>query len=75
MEVGNAIKENRQKLTPSLTQKELATKVNLSTSALATYENGTAKPEQKVLVNLEKVLGVKLRGNDIGQPRFGPKKT
>jgi len=61
-------------MTPSLTQKELATKVNLLPSVLQSYENGSAKPDQKVLSNLEKVLGIKLRGNDIGQPRFGPKK-
>ncbi|KAK5942306.1 multiprotein-bridging factor 1 [Knufia obscura] len=73
-EVGEAIKNRRQELNPPLKRDQLATKVNLKPTDLETYENGTAKPDQKVLAALEKVLGVKLRGNNIGEPRF-PKKS
>jgi len=74
LEVGNAIKDGRMNMNPPQTQKELANKISLNPSILATYENGTAKPEQKVLMGLEKTLGIKLRGNNIGKPLFGPKK-
>jgi len=72
--VGNAIRDRRQKMTPPLKQPELASKAYISVPVLQTYENGTAKPEQKVLGALEKVLGIKLRGDNIGAEKF-PKKA
>ncbi|KAK5099157.1 multiprotein-bridging factor 1 [Exophiala xenobiotica] len=74
LEVGKAIAERRQKMNPPLNREQLATKVSLGPSVVAAYENGTAKPEQKHLISLEKVLGIKLRGNNIGGSLFGPKK-
>ena len=57
-----------------LTQKELATKINEQPKVIAEYESGKAQPNQQTLAKMERVLGIKLRGKDIGQPLAGPKK-
>ncbi len=75
-EVGKAMARRRQEMEPKLTQKELATKANVPLAVVIDYErpNSTAAPNVEYLMKLEKVLGIKLRGKDIGASRFGPKK-
>ncbi|KAI9090081.1 multi protein bridging factor 1-domain-containing protein [Phlyctochytrium arcticum] len=73
LSVAKAIQQARQ--AKGLTQKDLATKINEKATVVNEYETGRApNPNQQVLAKMEKVLGVKLRGKDLGQPLGGPKK-
>ena len=58
-----------------LSQKDVAQKINEKPSVLQDYEAGRAIPNPQILAKLERVLGVKLRGNDIGKKLEGPKKS
>ncbi|KAH3669066.1 hypothetical protein OGAPHI_001662 [Ogataea philodendri] len=70
--VGKAIQKARQD--KKFTQKDLATKVNEKPNVINDYEAGRAIPNQQLLAKLERALGVKLRGKDIGSPLFAKKK-
>ncbi|EDR11006.1 uncharacterized protein LACBIDRAFT_319718 [Laccaria bicolor S238N-H82] len=71
--VGRAIQTARMDL--KLSQKDVAAKINEKPSILQDYESSKAIPNPQILGKLERVLGVKLRGSDIGKKLEGPKKT
>lgn len=51
-----------------MTQKELATKIAEKPQVINEYESGKAIPNNVILGKIERALGVKLRGKDIGKP-------
>ncbi|KIK63731.1 hypothetical protein GYMLUDRAFT_40793 [Collybiopsis luxurians FD-317 M1] len=71
--VGRAMMTARSEL--KLTQKDVAQKINEKPSVLQDYESGKAIPSPQILGKLERVLGVKLRGSNIGEKLGGPKKS
>ena len=73
-EVGAAVAKRRNEMVPKLTQKELATKVHSDSTTIARIELGKAPPNQELLRNISRVLGIKLTGTEIGAPLFAPKK-
>ncbi|XP_051522723.1 endothelial differentiation-related factor 1 homolog [Myxocyprinus asiaticus] len=66
LEVGKVIQQGRQE--KGLTQKDLATKINEKPQVIADYESGKAIPNNQVMSKIERAIGLKLRGKDIGQP-------
>ncbi|KAL6942206.1 multiprotein-bridging factor 1 [Hanseniaspora vineae] len=70
--VGKTMSQARQ--AKGLSQKDLATRINEKPTVINDYEAGRGVPNQQVLGKIERVLGVKLRGKNIGAPLFGPKK-
>ena len=44
-----------------ITQKELAQLINEKPAVIISYENGTAIPNNSIIMKMQKVLGVKLR--------------
>jgi len=71
--VGKAMQTARQE--KQLSQKDVAQKINEKPSVLQDYESGKAVPNPQILGKLERVLGVKLRGSNIGKKLEGPKKS
>jgi len=72
LDVSKLIQQGRQ--AKGFTQKELATKINEKPQVVNDYEAGKAIPNQQLMSKLERVLGMKLRGKDKGQPLGGGKK-
>lgn len=69
LDVGKLIQQGRQ--AKSLTQKDLATKICEKPQVVNEYESGKAIPNQQVLAKIERVIGLKLRGKEKGQPMGG----
>jgi len=68
-EIGLLISQTRAKL--NWTQVQLATKINITSADLQKYENGTQVISQDAFNKLENALNIKLRGKDVGQPKYG----
>ena len=66
MDVSKAIQTGR--LEKKLSQKDLGVKINERPNIIADYESGKAIPNPQVLSKMERILGIKLRGKDIGLP-------
>lgn len=66
LSVAKAIQQART--AKGLNQKDFATKINEKSTVVNEYESGKAIPNQQILGKMERVLGVKLRGKDIGAP-------
>jgi putative transcription factor len=67
-DVGDAIKKGRETSDPKLTQAELAKLCSKPASLIQQYEKGTATPDEGTINAMQRVLGVQLRGKNIGQP-------
>jgi len=58
-----------------MTQKDLAQKLNEKPATVHEFEAGTAIVNQTVLSKMERILGVKLRGKNKGEPFSQGKKN
>jgi len=65
-DVRRALMQGRQ--AKGMNQKELAQAINEKPQVVTEYESGKAIPQDKVLAKMERALGIKLRGKDIGTP-------
>ncbi|XP_074655573.1 endothelial differentiation-related factor 1 homolog [Tubulanus polymorphus] len=72
MGVAKHIQKRRSEL--KMTQKDLSTKINEKPQVVNDYEAGRAIPNPQIMGKLERALGIKLRGKDIGLPLHQPKK-
>ncbi|KAF8373768.1 mbf-1 [Pristionchus pacificus] len=66
LSLGQAMQKARQ--AKEWTQKDLSTAINEKPQVVSEYETGKAVPNQQILAKMERALGVKLRGKDIGSP-------
>ncbi|XP_078739163.1 endothelial differentiation-related factor 1 [Lampetra fluviatilis] len=65
-EVGKIIQKGRQD--KGLTQKDLATRINEKPNVITDYEAGKAIPNNQILGKIERIIGLKLRGKELGEP-------
>jgi len=63
--VAQLIQQGRQG--KGLSQKDLATKINEKPQIVNDYEAGRGIPNNIILGKMERVLGLKLRGKDLGE--------
>lgn len=70
--VGKAIGQARQE--KGWTQKDLGQRINEKPQVIQEFESSKAQPNPQVLAKMERALGVKLRGKDIGAPLSVPTK-
>lgn len=61
---GLLIRQARQILQGDKSQKALAKSINLDVNTLMKYENGTAIPDNKILIKLERKLNIKITGKE-----------
>ncbi|KAL7732793.1 hypothetical protein ACLKA6_005931 [Drosophila palustris] len=72
LDVGKIIQQGRQN--KGLSQKDLATKICEKQQIVTDYEAGRGIPNNLILGKMERVLGMKLRGKERGQPMAPPGK-
>lgn len=72
-DLGKIIAARRQAMDPKMTQSDLSKKILEPARVVADFEKGTAKIDQNVLRKMERALGIKLTGSNIGGPLFPPK--
>jgi len=65
-DVRKAIQKGRTN--KSLTQKDLAKRCNVKPQLVNDYEAGRTKPNPTILRKMQRILGVKLLGKNIGDP-------
>uniref|UniRef100_A0A915DIY8 HTH cro/C1-type domain-containing protein n=1 Tax=Ditylenchus dipsaci TaxID=166011 RepID=A0A915DIY8_9BILA len=70
LSLGKVIQQARQ--AKEWTQNELGAHVNEKVKVIKEYESAKAIPNTNILAKMERALGVKLRGKDIGQPLAAP---
>ena len=58
IKVGNNIKDLRKK--KGLTQKDMASLLNIPSSTYSNYENNNREPGKKILLNISEILGVSI---------------
>ncbi|XP_022920291.1 endothelial differentiation-related factor 1 isoform X1 [Onthophagus taurus] len=66
LDVGKLIQQGRQ--AKNLSQKDLATKINEKPQVITDYEAGRGIPNNVIIGKIERVIGLKLRGKDVGKP-------
>ncbi|XP_055531497.1 endothelial differentiation-related factor 1 homolog [Wyeomyia smithii] len=71
-DVAKLIMQGRQ--AKGLSQKDLATKICEKPQIVNDYEAGRGIPNHMILGKIERVIGMKLRGKDIGTPMVPPGK-
>ena len=71
--VAKLIQQGRQ--SKGLSQKDLATKICEKPQIINDYEAGRGIPNNTILGKIERIIGIKLRGKEIGTPMSMGTKT